>query len=168
MGYYHRHCPKCQSTAAKAWLAAREAELLPVRYFHLVFTLPKPIADIAFQNKREIYNLLMRASADTVIRIAAYSATNWMRQYGFSPCLSRCNSVPSGSGFCLLRFAAWHRTWFFHHRASVRWPRGRSRSLLAGCHHGSIASGSSCRLRPGLGRRHKALPGQLRNGTARG
>ncbi len=67
----NRHCPKCQAGAAKAWLAAREAELLPVRYFHLVFTLPKPIADIAHQNKREIYNLLMRASADTVIKIAA-------------------------------------------------------------------------------------------------
>ncbi|NVK15881.1 MAG: IS91 family transposase [Rhodobacteraceae bacterium] len=67
----NRHCPKCQAGAAKAWLAAREAELLPVRYFHLVFTLPKPVADIARQNKREIYNLLMRASADTVIRIAA-------------------------------------------------------------------------------------------------
>ena len=67
----NRHCPKCQSAAAKAWLAAREAELLPVRYFHLVFTLPKPIADIAYQNKRAIYNLLMRASADTVIKIAA-------------------------------------------------------------------------------------------------
>ncbi|MCP4824572.1 MAG: IS91 family transposase [Shimia sp.] len=67
----NRHCPKCQSSAAKAWLAAREAELLPVRYFHLVFTLPKQIADIAHQNKREIYNLLMRASADTVIKIAA-------------------------------------------------------------------------------------------------
>ncbi|WP_027235659.1 IS91 family transposase [Leisingera caerulea] len=67
----NRHCPKCQAGAAKAWLAAREAELLPVRYFHLVFTLPKPVADIARHNKREIYNLLMRSSADTVIRIAA-------------------------------------------------------------------------------------------------
>lgn len=81
----NRHCPKCQAGAAKSWLAAREAELLPVRYFHLVFTLPKQIApsrqialqspagqkDIAHQNKREIYNLLMRASADTVIKIAA-------------------------------------------------------------------------------------------------
>ena len=67
----NRHCPKCQSSAAKAWLTAREAELLPVRYFHLVFTLPKPIADIAHQNKRGIYNLLMRARADTVIKIAA-------------------------------------------------------------------------------------------------
>ncbi|PWE28380.1 IS91 family transposase [Maritimibacter sp. 55A14] len=66
----NRHCPKCQAGAAKAWLTAREAELLPVRYFHLVFTLPKPVADIAHQNKRELYNLLMRASADTVIRIA--------------------------------------------------------------------------------------------------
>lgn len=69
----NRHCPKCQAGAAKAWLEAREAELLPVRYFHLVFTLPKQIADIAFQNKRELYNLLMRASANTVIRIAADS-----------------------------------------------------------------------------------------------
>ena len=67
----NRHCPKCQAGAAKAWLSAREAELLPVRYFHLVFTLPKQIADIAHQNKREIYNLLMRASADTVIKNAA-------------------------------------------------------------------------------------------------
>jgi hypothetical protein len=67
----NRHCPKCQAGAAKAWLAAREAELLPVRYFHLVFTLPKPVADIAHQNKREIYNLLMRVSADAVIKIAA-------------------------------------------------------------------------------------------------
>lgn len=67
----NRHCPKCQAGAAKAWLAAREAELLPVRYFHLVFTLPKPIADISHQNKREIYSLLMRISADTVIKIAA-------------------------------------------------------------------------------------------------
>ncbi len=67
----NRHCPKCQAGAAKAWLAAREAELLPVRYFHLVFTLPKPIADIAHPNKREIYNLLMRASADAVIKIAS-------------------------------------------------------------------------------------------------
>jgi len=67
----NRHCPKCQAGAAKAWLAAREAELLPVGYFHLVFTLPKPIADIAYQNKRAIYNLLMRVSADTVLKIAA-------------------------------------------------------------------------------------------------
>jgi hypothetical protein len=67
----NRHCPKCQAGAAKAWLAAREAELLPVGYFHLVFTLPAPIADIAYQNKRVVYGLLMRASAETTLTIAA-------------------------------------------------------------------------------------------------
>lgn len=67
----NRQCPKCQAGAAKPWLAAGEAALLPARYFHLVFTLPKPIADIAHQNKRVIYNLLMRVSTDTVIKIAA-------------------------------------------------------------------------------------------------
>jgi hypothetical protein len=63
--------PKCQAGAARAWLAAREAELLPVGYFHLVFTLPAPIADIAYQNKRVLYDLLMRASAETTLTIAA-------------------------------------------------------------------------------------------------
>jgi len=67
----NRHCPKCQAGAARDWLAAREAELLPVGYFHLVFTLPAPIADIAYQNKRAIYDLLMRASAKTTLTIAA-------------------------------------------------------------------------------------------------
>jgi hypothetical protein len=67
----NRHCPKCQAGAAKAWLAAREAELLPVGYFHLVFTLPAPIADIAYHNKRAVYDLLMRVSAETTLTIAA-------------------------------------------------------------------------------------------------
>ena len=67
----NRHCPKCQAGAAKAWLAAREAELLPVGYFHVVFTVPAPIADIAYQNKRAVYDLLMRASAETTLTIAA-------------------------------------------------------------------------------------------------
>ena len=67
----NRHCPKCQSAAAKEWLAEREAELLPVPYFHVVFTLPARIADIAYQNKAVIYGLLLKASADTLITIAA-------------------------------------------------------------------------------------------------
>ena len=66
-----RHCPKCQGAAARKWLADREAELLPVGYFHLVFTLPKSIADIAYQNKRLIYDLLFKASAETMLTIAA-------------------------------------------------------------------------------------------------
>jgi hypothetical protein len=67
----NRHCPKCQAGAARKWLAAREAELLPVGYFHVVFTVPAPIADIAYQNKRVLYDLLIRASAETTLRIAA-------------------------------------------------------------------------------------------------
>jgi hypothetical protein len=67
----NRHCPKCQGAAAREWLAEREAELLPVPYFHVVFTLPTEIADIAFQNKRMVYNLLLKASAETLLRIAA-------------------------------------------------------------------------------------------------
>jgi hypothetical protein len=67
----NRHCPKCQGAAARDWLAEREAELLPVGYFHLVFTLPKPIAEIAYQNKAVIYDILFKASAETVLTIAA-------------------------------------------------------------------------------------------------
>jgi hypothetical protein len=67
----NRHCPKCQGDAAKEWLAEREAELLPVPYFHVVFSLPARIADIAYQNKAVIYNILFKASAETLITIAA-------------------------------------------------------------------------------------------------
>jgi hypothetical protein len=67
----NRHCPKCQGAAARQWLAEREAELLPVGYFHVVYTLPAPLRDIAYQNKRVIYGLLMKASAEATLAIAA-------------------------------------------------------------------------------------------------
>ena len=67
----NRHCPKCQGTAAQDWLSAREAELLPVPYYHVVFTLPSKIADIAYQNKAVIYDLLFKAAAETMLTIAA-------------------------------------------------------------------------------------------------
>jgi Putative transposase/Transposase zinc-binding domain len=67
----NRHCPKCQGAAAQAWLAEREAELLPVPYFHVVFTLPRAIADIAYQNKAVVYDLLFKASAEALLTIAA-------------------------------------------------------------------------------------------------
>jgi hypothetical protein len=67
----NRHCPKCQGAAAREWLAAREAELLPVPYYHVVFTLPAAVADIAYQNKAVIYDLLFKASAETLVTIAA-------------------------------------------------------------------------------------------------
>ena len=67
----NRHCPRCQGMAARTWLAAREADLLPVGYFHVVFTLPAEVADLAFQNKAVIYDLLFRAASDTMMTIAA-------------------------------------------------------------------------------------------------
>ena len=67
----NRHCPKCQGPAARDWMAARAEDLLPVEYFHLVFTLPAEIARIAYWNKRAVYGLLFRASAETVMTIAA-------------------------------------------------------------------------------------------------
>jgi hypothetical protein len=67
----NRHCPKCQGAAAADWLAAREADLLPVGYFHVVFTLPAEIAPIAYQNKAIVYDLLFRTAAETLLTIAA-------------------------------------------------------------------------------------------------
>ena len=67
----NRHCPKCQGAAAKQWLAERQAELLPVPYFHVVFTLPAKIAAIAYQNKAVVYDLLFKAATETVLTIAA-------------------------------------------------------------------------------------------------
>jgi hypothetical protein len=67
----NRHCPKCQSSAARRWLQARQAELLPVEYYHVVFTLPAPISDIAFTNKAVIYHLLFQSAAETLRTIAA-------------------------------------------------------------------------------------------------
>ena len=67
----NRHCPKCQGQARAEWLAARQAELLPVPYFHVVFTLPAPVAEIAFQNKQAVYAILFRTAAETLRAIAA-------------------------------------------------------------------------------------------------
>jgi len=67
----NRHCPRCQGPAARTWLAEREADLLPVGYFHVVFTLPAEVADIAFQNKAMVYDLLFRAASETMMTIAA-------------------------------------------------------------------------------------------------
>ena len=66
-----RHCPKCQASAARRWLEARQADLLPVPYYHVVFTLPAAISDIAYHNKAVIYQLLFKAAAETLLTIAA-------------------------------------------------------------------------------------------------
>ncbi len=67
----NRHCPKCQARERAAWLAERQAEVLPVEYFHVVFTLPEEIAAIALQNQRRVYDLLFQSAARTLLRIAA-------------------------------------------------------------------------------------------------
>jgi hypothetical protein len=66
----NRHCPKCQANARDRWLEARRRELLPTRYAHVVFTLPHPLAPLALQNKRAIYGLLFRSSAETLLAVA--------------------------------------------------------------------------------------------------
>jgi hypothetical protein len=67
----NRHCPKCQGAAAQRWLEARQAELLPLAYYHVVFTLPAQIGDIAFQNKAVVYDALFKAASETLLTIAA-------------------------------------------------------------------------------------------------
>jgi hypothetical protein len=67
----NRHCPRCQGNARQRWLQAREQELLPTRYVHVVFTLPRELASLALQNKRLIYNTLFHASAETLLEIAS-------------------------------------------------------------------------------------------------
>ena len=67
----NRHCPKCQGLARAEWLAARQAELLPVQYFHVVFTVPASIARIAFQNKAAVYNILFSAAHEALAIIAS-------------------------------------------------------------------------------------------------
>ncbi len=67
----NRHCPKCQGSAAQRWLEARQADLLPVEYYHVVFTLPAPISDIAYHNKSVIYNILFKTASETLLTIAA-------------------------------------------------------------------------------------------------
>ena len=67
----NRHCPKCQGAAARQWLAEREAELLPLPYYHVVFTLPSAISAVAWQNKAEVYGLLFKAASETMLTIAA-------------------------------------------------------------------------------------------------
>lgn len=66
----NRHCPKCQSLARAKWVEAREAELLPVEYYHVVFTIPEPLARIAYYNRKVVYNILFKATAETLATIA--------------------------------------------------------------------------------------------------
>ena len=115
----NRHCPKCQAAAAYDWLEARRAELLPVPYYHVVFTLPAPIADIAYTNKAVIYDALFKAASETLLRIAAdpsisvpRSASPWCCTAG----ARRSPIIPTFIASC--RVAASRRTGGAGYRAS--------------------------------------------------
>src|SRR5258707_6499839 len=88
----NRHCPKCQAAAARDWLAAREADLLPVGYFHVVFTVPAELADIAFNNKAVLYDLLFRAASETILTIAA-DRRHLGARIGITAVLHTCGSA---------------------------------------------------------------------------
>ena len=92
----NRHCPKCQGQVRDRWLAARRAELLPTPYAHVVFTLPHQLASLALQNKEVIYGLLFRASAQTLIEIAADRATgaeDRVLSVSFTPGIRSCSTI---------------------------------------------------------------------------
>src|SRR6516225_7737963 len=97
----NRHCPKCQAAAAKEWLADRQADLLPVPYFHVVFTLPGPIADIAYHNQAVVYDLLLKTAAETLITIAA-DPQHLGARIGLTAVLHTWGSTPT------LTHDAWH------------------------------------------------------------
>ena len=140
----NRHCPKCQWRAAQAWLAAREAELLPVPYFHVVFTLPAALGALAYQNKARVYGLLLKAAAETLTTVAAdprhlgarigvtavlHSWGQTLDHHPHAHCL-----VPAG-GIAL--------------DGSAGWPAGRASCCRCGCSRacsGACSSTASPRL----------------------
>jgi hypothetical protein len=97
----NRHCPKCQTNARDQWLAARAHELLPVPYFHVVFTLPHELSALALQNKRVLYDLLFRASAETLLEIAA-DPKHLGAHIGVSQRSSYLGAEPAPSSTCSL------------------------------------------------------------------
>src|SRR5437667_4457789 len=110
----NRHCPKCQASAAKHWLQARQADLLPLDYYHIVFTLPAPISAIAYYNKAVIYDLLFELAAETLRTIAA-DPKHLGAQIGVTLVLHL------GLGADAPSACAWHRC--------GRWPIPRRRAL---------------------------------------
>ncbi|TWB13038.1 transposase-like zinc-binding protein [Nitrospirillum amazonense] len=111
----NRHCPKCQGAARAEWLAARQADLLPVPYFHVLFTLPAPVAEIAFQNKAVVYAILFKAAAETLRQQPSPMA----KQRGRSPSSNSSNArcTVAGSSTCSRP----------RHRRRMIWPSPKLR-----------------------------------------
>ncbi len=141
----NRHCPKCQAAASRQWLADREAELLPVPYFHVVYTLPSELRDIAYQNKRVIYNLLMKAAAETTLAIAADPKRLGAR-IGITAVLHSWGSalthhphvhmiVPGGGlSFDNARWVAARPNFLVHVKVLARLFRGKMLAMLMAAH----------------------------------
>jgi hypothetical protein len=141
----NRHCPKCQGSAARRWLEAREADLLPVDYYHVVFTLPAPISDIAYTNKEVIYGLLFDLTAETLRTIAAdprhlgarIAATlvlhTWGSQLTHHP---HVHGIVPGGGFALdeERWISCKKGFFLPVRVLSRYFRRRFLEQLGNAH----------------------------------
>jgi hypothetical protein len=135
----NRHCPKCQSAAAQRWLDARQADLLPVEYYHVVFTLPAPIADIAYTNKAALYGLLFDMAAEVLQTIAMdpkhlgarIGATLVLHTWGsaLTHHTRTCTASCPGAGS--------HRT------GRPGWHADRGSSCRCGCSRGCSDAGSS-------------------------
>ena len=95
----NRHCPKCQGAAREKWLANRTADLLPVPYFHVVFTLPQLLAPLALQNKRVVYGILFRAASETLLEVAA-TPKHLGAETCFTPGDRACNIIPICTAWC--------------------------------------------------------------------
>jgi len=143
----NRHCPKCQSGAAKQWLADREADLLPVAYFHVVFTLPAKIADIAYQNKAVIYDILFTASAETMTVIAAdpkhlggrIGITSVLHTWGSALTHHpHVHMIVPGGGISAdgMRWISSRSNFFVHVKVLARLFRGKFLAMLVDAHSG--------------------------------
>ena len=138
-----RHCPKCQAAASRRWLANREAELLPVPYFHVVYTLPGKLRDIACQNKRVVYDLLMKAAAETTLAIAAnprrlgarIGITAVLHTWG-STLTPHVHMIVPGGGLSLdgSRWVACRSNFLVHVSVLARLFSGKMLAMLADAH----------------------------------
>jgi hypothetical protein len=117
-----RHCPKCQALARAQWLEDRRSELLDTQYFHVVFTVPQPIATIALQNKEIVYNILFRAAGETLRTIAA-DPKHLGAQIGFFAVLHTWGQAPTPTCIASFPVGAFHRT------ARSGFPAGRITSF---------------------------------------
>jgi Putative transposase/Transposase zinc-binding domain len=132
----NRHCPKCQTAARERWIAARRRELLPTRYVHVVFTLPRELAPLALQNKKFIYDLLFRASAETLLEVARdpkhlgaeigfFSVLHtWNQKLGLHPHV-HCVVPAGGLSFDHTRWIKSHNTFFLPVKVLGRVFRGK-------------------------------------------